>query len=78
MENYENPEENVCELRLKSRQGLGARWSGSRACTLKCCAALGNWGDIVALIRVENGGKGSRGIEEIKGKYKFSSGHINF
>lgn len=45
MENYENPEENVCELRLKSRQGLGARQSGSRACTLKCCAALGNWGD---------------------------------
>lgn len=78
VENYENPEEDVCEVRLKSRQGLGSRQSGSRAYTLKCCAALSNWGDIVALIRVENGGKGSRSIEEIKGKYKFSSGHISF
>lgn len=52
----------------QSRHGLGSRQSSARACTLKCCAALGNWGDIVALIRVENGGKGSRSVEEIKGK----------
>lgn len=63
---------------MENRQGLDPRQPGSGACTLKHCAVLGNWVDIVALIRIENGGKGSRRIEGIKGKYEFNYGHINF
>lgn len=54
-----NPEENAFELRLKKehRQGSDPRQSDSDsgACSFKCSAVLGNWVDIVALIRIENG-----------------------